>query len=111
MGANSRGPSMTPHDASPAALKEGAVADGVSPLPAGVVPGPARIGRNARNGNAAEDFPRPGAGTGPAPEPLTTVHGEPSYSLGNRDVELFVTRRGGHLGPVRFRLGRRWVKP
>lgn len=47
----------------------------------------------------------------PSSRTLTTVHGEPSYSLANGDVELFVTRRGGHLAPVRFRLGRRWVQP
>ena len=44
-------------------------------------------------------------------EVVTAVHGEPSYTLANRDVELAVTRRGGHLAPVRFRLGRRWVEP
>lgn len=48
---------------------------------------------------------------GSAYEPLVSVHGEPSFTLGNRDVELSVTRRGGHLAPVRFRLGRRWVQP
>jgi hypothetical protein len=42
---------------------------------------------------------------------LSRVHGEPSYRLGNGDVELFVTPRGGHLGPVRFRLGKRWAQP
>jgi hypothetical protein len=47
----------------------------------------------------------------PAPEPLTLVHGEPSYTLANKDVQLHVTRRGGHLAPVRFRLGKRWVQP
>jgi hypothetical protein len=44
-------------------------------------------------------------------EALPIVHGEPSFSLGNRDVELFLTRRAGHMGPVRFRLGKRWVQP
>jgi hypothetical protein len=39
------------------------------------------------------------------------IHGEPSYTLHNREVELAVTRRGGHLAPVRFRLGRRWAQP
>ena len=47
----------------------------------------------------------------PASESLATVHGEPSYILSNRDVELAVIRRGGHLAPVRFRLGKRWVEP
>jgi hypothetical protein len=42
---------------------------------------------------------------------LPVVHGEPSFTIGNRDVELFVTRRAGHMGPVRFRLGKRWVQP
>jgi hypothetical protein len=44
-------------------------------------------------------------------EVVTAVHGEPSYTLANRDVELAVTQRGGHLAPVRFRLGKRWVEP
>lgn len=47
----------------------------------------------------------------PAPEPLVEMHGEPSYVLANKDVELFITRRGGHLAPVRFRIGKRWVQP
>ena len=44
-------------------------------------------------------------------EPLAVIHGEPSYTLSNRDVELALTRRGGHLAPVRFRIGKRWVQP
>jgi hypothetical protein len=42
---------------------------------------------------------------------LPVVHGEPSFALQGRDVELWLTRRGGHLAPVRFRLGKRWVEP
>lgn len=39
------------------------------------------------------------------------VHGEPSYRLANKDIELFLTRRAGQMAPVRFRLGKRWVQP
>lgn len=46
-----------------------------------------------------------------AGESLTPVHGEPSYALNNKDVELFLTHRAGHMGPVRFRVGKRWVQP
>ena len=42
---------------------------------------------------------------------LPVVHGEPSFALKGRDVELWLTRRGGHMGPVRFRVGKRWVQP
>lgn len=42
---------------------------------------------------------------------LPQVHGEPSFALKGGDVELWLTRRGGHMGPVRFRLGQRWVQP
>lgn len=42
---------------------------------------------------------------------LPVVYGEPSFALQGRDVELWLTRRGGHMGPVRFRLGKRWVQP
>jgi hypothetical protein len=42
---------------------------------------------------------------------LTDIHGEASYVLSNKDVELALTKRGGHLAPVRFRLGQRWVQP
>jgi hypothetical protein len=42
---------------------------------------------------------------------LPLVHGEPSFALSNKDVELSLTRLGGHMGPVRFRLGKRWVQP
>ncbi len=44
-------------------------------------------------------------------EALAVVHGEPSFALANRDVELWLTRRAGHMGPVRFRVGKRWVQP
>lgn len=35
---------------------------------------------------------------------LAPVHGEPSFSLASKDVRLSLTRRGGHLAPVLFRL-------
>lgn len=44
-------------------------------------------------------------------EKLAMVHGEPSYPLANGDVALYLTRRAGHMSPVRFRLGKRWVQP
>jgi hypothetical protein len=44
-------------------------------------------------------------------EALPVVHGEPSFALKGRDIELWLTRRGGHMAPVRFRLGKRWVEP
>jgi hypothetical protein len=44
-------------------------------------------------------------------ESLPVVHGEPSFALKGRDIELYLTRRGGHMAPVRFRLGKRWVEP
>lgn len=43
--------------------------------------------------------------------PLQTIHGEPSYRLSNESVEAFITRRGGHLAPVTFRLGNRRIQP
>ncbi|MEM1041686.1 MAG: hypothetical protein AAGI91_03570 [Bacteroidota bacterium] len=46
-----------------------------------------------------------------APPPLQTVHGQPSWRIGNHGVETFVTRQGGHLGPTTFRLGERNVRP
>ncbi len=42
---------------------------------------------------------------------LVTVHGEPSFILANKVVKATLTRRAGHLAPVRFRLGQRWVEP
>lgn len=45
------------------------------------------------------------------PEALAKIHGEPSYRLHTREVELFLSKRGGHLAPVRFRIDRRWVAP
>ncbi len=39
------------------------------------------------------------------------IHGAVSYSLSSEMVSLFVTREGGHLGPVNFRLGEREVSP
>lgn len=42
---------------------------------------------------------------------LQTVHGAASHTLGNDRVRLAVTRCGGHLAPVQFNLGARWVAP
>jgi hypothetical protein len=42
---------------------------------------------------------------------LKKILGQPSWRLSNGDVEAFVTETGGHLGPVRFKLGRRTVEP
>lgn len=42
---------------------------------------------------------------------LPLVHGEPSLILKNSDIHLAITPRGGHLAPVRFRIGKRWVEP
>lgn len=39
------------------------------------------------------------------------VHGAEGWALRLGDVELHVTELGGHLAPVRFRLGDRWVSP
>jgi hypothetical protein len=93
---------MTPRDA----LKEAAPIDPGARLPTGVVLEPARGGKAAKAPAPSVPFR-----SGPSPEPLTQIHGEPSYTLANRDVEIAVTRRGGHLAPVRFRLGKRWVQP
>jgi hypothetical protein len=40
-----------------------------------------------------------------------TVLGQPSWRIVTPQVEAFVTVAGGHLGPVRFRLGNRTVEP
>ena len=42
---------------------------------------------------------------------LRNVLGQPSWSLANELVHAFVTRTGGHLGPVTFKLGSRRVEP
>ena len=42
---------------------------------------------------------------------MKTIHGAPSFSLLNELVSLHVTRDGGHLAPVHFRLGERVVSP
>lgn len=42
---------------------------------------------------------------------LNTVRGQPSWSFGSTHVQAHLTRLGGHLGPVKFRLGRRTVSP
>jgi hypothetical protein len=41
----------------------------------------------------------------------TTIYGQPSWRLRSTTVEAWLTRLGGHLGPVSFRLGRRLVSP
>lgn len=42
---------------------------------------------------------------------LHTVHGQPSWSFNSSHVDAHLTRLGGHLAPVSFRLGRRTVEP
>jgi len=42
---------------------------------------------------------------------LTRIHGADSWRVNTEDMEAFVTRNGGHLGPVRFRLNKRWFSP
>ncbi len=91
---------MTPMDA----LKETGRSAGSMREAAGDEPGAEELGAG---GERRSGKPAPRS----ASDPIVDVHGEPSFALGNRDVELFVTRRGGHLAPVRFRLGRRWVQP
>ena len=39
------------------------------------------------------------------------VHGAPSWRVAASHVAAFVTVQGGHTGPVRYRLGDRWVSP
>lgn len=42
---------------------------------------------------------------------LHTVHGQPSWSFRSSHVHANLTRLGGHLGPVSFRLAHRLVSP
>lgn len=42
---------------------------------------------------------------------LHTVHGQPSWSFRASHVHAHLTKLGGHLGPVAFRLGHRLVAP
>ena len=42
---------------------------------------------------------------------LTRVHGQPSWRLRNATVDAWLTRTGGHLAPVTFRVGGRVVQP
>ncbi|MDD5198296.1 MAG: hypothetical protein PHC88_00705 [Terrimicrobiaceae bacterium] len=39
------------------------------------------------------------------------ISGQESWTFSTKDVEAAVTRQGGHLAPVRFRIGGRWVEP
>ena len=39
------------------------------------------------------------------------IAGQPSWTMASSHVDAALTCQGGHLGPVRFRLGRRWVAP
>jgi hypothetical protein len=42
---------------------------------------------------------------------LHTVHGQPSWSFRSSHVHAHLTKLGGHLGPVSFRLSHRLVSP
>lgn len=42
---------------------------------------------------------------------LQKISGQASWVFGTKNVKAAVTRLGGHLAPVRFRLGNRWISP
>lgn len=42
---------------------------------------------------------------------METIHGTPSFSLSSDSVSLYVTREGGQMAPVEFKLGERTVSP
>lgn len=50
----------------------------------------------------------PAAASRPA---LRTVLGQPSWSFRSNRVRAHLTRLGGHLGPVAFSVGGRWIEP
>jgi hypothetical protein len=39
------------------------------------------------------------------------IAGQKSWTMAGSHVDAALTCRGGHLGPIRFRLGRRWIAP
>jgi hypothetical protein len=43
--------------------------------------------------------------------PLQNVHGQPSWPFRSSHVHAYLTKQGGHLGPVTFRLDHRTVSP
>lgn len=45
------------------------------------------------------------------PPPLQTIEGAPSWTFGSDSVEASLTQNGGHLAPVRFRIGRKIIQP
>jgi hypothetical protein len=61
-------------------------------------------GELASRGGGADGFPM----TKPS---LQMVHGQPSWVVRSSHVHACLTRLGGHLGPVAFRLGNRTVSP
>src|SRR5690606_37053125 len=72
----------------------------MTPMDALKVAGPTAGDEPAATGPGAVEERRPATSVpGSSSDPLVEVHGEPSYTLANREVELFVTRRGGHLAP------------
>jgi hypothetical protein len=42
---------------------------------------------------------------------VRTILGQPSWVIRNAQVELALTRLGGHMGPVTFKLGKRPIQP
>ena len=47
----------------------------------------------------------------PVPSKLSNVLGQPSWRIATPQVEAFVTRAGGHVGPVTFKLNGRKISP
>jgi len=42
---------------------------------------------------------------------LMRVLGQSSWRMGSDRVEAYLTRSGGHLAPVRFRIANKWIEP
>lgn len=53
----------------------------------------------------------PSSSDGFRPMKLTRIHGQPSWRFSSNRVDAAITRQGGHLAPVRFRLPRGEVEP
>ena len=42
---------------------------------------------------------------------MKKIHSQPSWEISTEGIEAAVTRLAGHLGPVRFQIGKKWVEP
>ena len=69
------------------------------------------MAKKAKKASAAKAAPKTVSAKKPARLKLTNVEGYPSWRIANKEVEVYLAQRGGHLGPATFFRGKESFSP